>query len=96
MDNSERIAKHYITNQDISGLARLFEDTNKTANELLDRIAALEAENAELKRQLTEAREAVGDLLDGLDANTDERCGLTPKQWVDRIARAWLVVHPKA
>ena len=45
------------------------------------RIAKLEAEVKRLWETLEE-------LLDGLDANGDERCGLTQKQWDERVATA--------
>ena len=40
----------------------------------------------------TELEEALASLLDGLDSNYDERCGLTGKEWEQRIFDAGLVL----
>ena len=41
----------------------------------------------------TELEEALASLLDGLDSNYDERCGLTNKEWEQRISEARTVLN---
>ncbi len=51
-------------------------------------VVELDADIARLTEANRVMREALDGLLDGLDANVDERSGLTNEQWEQRIAFA--------
>lgn len=53
-----------------------------------DVIADLENEIGQLKQRNTALLEALHSLLDGLDANYDERLGLTNDEWQELIKDA--------
>ena len=63
---------------------------------LSDRTQDVEFEYANAKgaeQRVVELEEALSLLLDGLDSNYDERCGLTGKEWEQRIFDAGLVLN---
>lgn len=43
----------------------------------------------EQKEKIESLKHALNDLLDGLDANNDERGGLSNEEWLKRIENAW-------
>ena len=48
----------------------------------------LEAQLEAAEKRVAELEDVVIGLLDGLDSNYDERCGLTGKEWEQRIIEA--------
>ncbi len=58
---------------------------NMTRNELIAKVNKTNEQNAKLEDVLL-------GLIDGLDANYDERCGLTNDQWQERIKAARLAL----
>ena len=56
------------------------------------RVAELEKWIVQELDRRAELEEALASLLDGLDSNYDERCGLTGKEWEQRIFDAGLVL----
>ena len=66
----------------------------------LDRVKRLIAEWFKLhdraiaaEKRVAELEDALMSLLDGLDSNYDERCGLTNKEWEQRISEARTVLN---
>jgi hypothetical protein len=59
--------------------------TEEDAVNEFDEIGKLKSDNIQLK-------EALRGLLDGLDSNYDERCGLTNEEWNERIKDARLAL----
>jgi len=55
---------------------------------LVGKFYELIGEHALLKIKFELQGEALDGLLDGLDANTDLRCGLSDRQWKQRIKEA--------
>jgi len=55
---------------------------------LVGKYYQLVADHVFLKIEVERLREALGGLLDGLDANSDLRCGLSDEQWKRRIKTA--------
>ena len=59
------------------------------AVQAIDRVTvknyALEAEVADLEAKFANLRGAMYGLMDGLDANYEDRCGLSNDQWEQRI-----------
>ena len=52
------------------------------------RVAELEKWIVQELDRRAELEEALASLIDGLDSNYDERCGLTNKEWEQRISEA--------
>ena len=84
--------------EEIGRLTRQRDLAARAIHDDIDYENEVEVEAAALRRQLAEAQEVVDGLLDGLDANCDERCGLTNAGWEKRIARArqWLASTEKS
>jgi hypothetical protein len=59
--------------------------------EILD----LRQENQRLRERIILLGCAIEDLLDGLDSNYDERCGLSSREWDERIANARQILRGK-
>jgi len=68
-------------------LFNLYEDEEKKRKKAEAERDRLLDENKQVER-IGELEDIIIDLLDGLDANSDDRCGLSEEVWERRIATA--------